>query len=147
MRPRVARAIAKDIEKWLQRFAKAYSRKDLDAVMGMMDSGKPLLVMGSGPDEIRFTASQLKKGIQRDFSQVDKLSMRFDWIKTDAQGDVAWFASELKFAVTIHKRKTVYPYRFTGVLVKEGLQWRLRMGHMGLADASQCAGESWPSAQ
>ncbi|MFA6561420.1 MAG: nuclear transport factor 2 family protein [Verrucomicrobiia bacterium] len=147
MTTRAAGTVANEIENWLQRFAKAYSCKDLDAVMAMMDSGKPLLILGSGPDEKRFNASQLRKGICRDFSQVDKLSMSFDWIKTDAQGDVAWFASEASLAVTVCKQKVVHLFRFTGVLVKSNEQWLLRMGQMGLVAANQHAGESWPSKQ
>ncbi|MBI5820598.1 MAG: nuclear transport factor 2 family protein [Verrucomicrobia bacterium] len=145
MRTGTAKAVAKEIEEWLRQFAKAYSRKDLDAVMDMMDSGRPLLVLGSGPDEKQFTASQLKKGFQRDFSQADEIAMGFKWIKMDAQGDVAWFASELKVAVTVCKQKTVYPYRFTGVLVKGKRAWRLCMGQMGLVAVDQTAGKSWPS--
>lgn len=145
MRTSAAKAVAKEIEEWLRLFAKAYSRKDLDAVMDMMDSGKPLLVLGSGPDEKRFTASQLKKGFQRDFSQAGEITMSFEWIKTDTQGDVAWFASELNVAVAACKRKAVYPYRFTGVLVKGNGAWRLRMGQMGLIAADQSVGDSWPS--
>jgi len=115
--------------------------------MALTSSGKPLLMLGSGPDEKRFTASQLRKGICRDFSQVDKLSMSLGWIKADALGDVAWFASEVTLAVTVGKQRSVFPYRFTGVLVKEQSQWRLRMGQMGLVAAGQHAGESWPSKQ
>lgn len=145
MKTRAKKTAASEIKNWLQRFAKAYSRKDLDAVMALMDSGKPLLVLGSGPDEKRFTASQFKKGVSRDFSQVDKISMTFDWIKTDAQGDVAWFASEASLAVTMCKQKVVHLFRFTGVLVKRDSRWLLRMGQMGLVAANQQAGESWPS--
>lgn len=147
MRACATKSVAREIEKWLQQFAKAYSRKNPDAIMALMYSAKPLLVLGSGPDEKRFTASQFRKGIRRDFSQVDKLSMSFDWIKTDAQGDVAWFASEVTLAVTVGKQRSVFPYRFTGVLVKKQSQWRLRMGQMGLVAACQNAGESWPSKQ
>ncbi len=145
MRKRAANKVAQEIEKWLRQFAEAYSRKDLDAVMDMVDSDRPLFVLGSGPDEKRFTASQLKKGVLRDFSQVDKLSMTYKWIKTDTQGDVAWFASELKLAVTACNRKTAYPYRFMGVLVKGNRSWRLCMGQMGLVAVDQSAGKSWPS--
>jgi ketosteroid isomerase-like protein len=145
MRTSTAKAVAKQIEEWLRQFAKAYSRKDLDAVMEMMDSDRPLLVLGSGPDEKRFSPRQLKKGFQRDFSQADDITMGFKWIKIDTQGDVAWFASELKVAVTACKRKAVYPYRFTGVLVKGKRSWRLCMGQMGLIAADQSSGDSWPS--
>ena len=132
---------------WLRRFARAYTRKDLDALLALIDLEGPILILGSGPDERCFSGEQLRKHVARDFAQVDNISMKYDWIKTDAQGGVAWFACEATLTVTVGRQKTAYPYRFTGVLVKRDKHWRLRMSQMGLLSASQEAGQSWPCSQ
>ena len=135
----------KTVLAWLRKFAKAYSCKDIAGAMALIETDRPVMVVGSGPDEKCFNVRQFKKQIQRDFAQADKIAMKFDWIKAAADENVAWFACELRLAVTLKRKKTMFPYRFTGVLARRGNELRLRMAQMGLIASSQETGESWPS--
>lgn len=145
--PRTIAGTRKEIVRWVRAFARAYSAKDLVKTLAMVEPEEPIAVMGSGPDEKNLSFSQLKRQIQRDFKQVEKVSMRLGWICADALGDTGWFASEVKLAVIAEGRKTVYPYRFSGVLVRHGGDWLLRMSHLGLVVSSQAPGQSWPTSE
>ncbi len=145
--PRATAETRKEIVRWVRAFARAYSSKDLEKTLAMVEPQQPIAVMGSGPDERNLSFAELKHQIQRDFKQVEKVSMRLGWICADALGDTGWFAAEVKLAVKVEEKKTVYPYRFSGVLVRHGGDWLLRMSHLGLIVSSQAPGQSWPTSE
>lgn len=107
--PRGTTETRKEIVRWVRGDSRAYSSKDLEKTPAMVEPEEPITVMGSGPDEKNLSFAQLKRQIQRDFKQVEKVSMRLRWIRADG-----WFAAKVKWAVNAEGNRTVYPYPLRG---------------------------------
>jgi len=130
----------------LERMAKAYENKDVDAVMSCYAPDPDVVSIGTGKDEKYIGPEQLRRAHERDFAQSESISMTFDGlsVSTAAAGKVAWFASDITVHVEASGKHLTLSGRLTGVVENRGGKWLLVQGHFSLPAAEQPEGQSFP---
>ncbi|MFA6240484.1 MAG: nuclear transport factor 2 family protein [Candidatus Hydrogenedentales bacterium] len=136
---------ATEVRATLDRFAGAYERRDMDAVMGMVACDPDVVVLGSGSDERRVGPVQVREQIERDWQQSDAASFEYGWMQISASGSVAWVACDLTFLATIEGETDHFPGRLTVVLEKRDGDWLIVLWHFAIPPAEQAVGESFPN--
>ncbi|MDZ7728607.1 MAG: adenylate/guanylate cyclase domain-containing protein [Dehalococcoidia bacterium] len=127
------------------KFAEAYARRDLNAVLALFADDRDVTFVGTGADERRVGLSQVRDQIERNLDQSRALFFRFDWVRAAAAGPVSWFAAEGVMQADLRDAELDFPVRFTGVLEVVHGEWRLVQAHLSLPAAGQHTGESFPT--
>ena len=136
---------ATEVRALLDRFAAAYERRELEAVLGMLIPDPDVAVLGSGPDERRVGLAQVREQVERDWRQSDATSIEYSWMQISACGQVAWVASEVTFSATIEGETDQFPGRLTVVLEQRDGEWKIALWHFAIPPADQAAGNSFPA--
>ncbi len=121
--------IQKDVQDWLNAYAKAYEKKDLNALMSMIAPEASTVFVDSGPEGRHIGADAIKKAYQAEFNQIQSVVMEYSWLFANAKGELAWFATELTAKVDLGKEKFSVPGRWTGVLEKREGKWMIVLSH------------------
>jgi ketosteroid isomerase-like protein len=119
----------KEVKDWLTAYAKAYEKKDLNAVMSMIAPEATTVFVDSGPEGRHVGADAIKNAYQAEFAQIQSVVMEYGWLSANAKGDITWFATELNAKVDTGKEKFNVPGRWTGVLEKRGGKWVIVQSH------------------
>jgi class 3 adenylate cyclase/ketosteroid isomerase-like protein len=127
------------------KFAEAYARRDLQAVLALFAHDRDVVFIGTGRDERRVGIAEIREQIKRNLDQSRALFFRFDWVRASAAGPVAWVAAEGVMQAELAKVEIDIPVRFTGVLEVVHGEWVLVQAHLSMPAAGQEAGESFPS--
>lgn len=135
-----------EIKKLTKEMLTAYENKDLKGYLYVYAKDSSLVAFGSGPDEKRIGYASLKKQIQRDFSQAEKIKTSVKWINISSLGDVAWSAAELAMKVSLPKEKKLVSLagRMTMVYIRQKGEWKIIQGHFSVPDVTQETGRSYP---
>ncbi len=121
--------IEKEVKDWLNAYAKAYEKKDLNALMSMIAPDNSAIFIDSSPQGRYIGADAIKNAYQAEFPQIQSVVMEPTWVTASAKGDLAWFAADLNAKVDLGKEKFVVPGRWTGVLEKRGGKWVIILSH------------------
>jgi uncharacterized protein (TIGR02246 family) len=113
----------KEIRDVLSRYARAYERKDLEAIVGMLAPGPDTTFVYPGPGGLHVGRSQIKAGFERDFEKFVSATIDYTSISTGSRGSVAWFVSEWVSTVDTGDGEFTIPARWTGVLEKRNGKW------------------------
>lgn len=100
---------------------------------------------GTGADEKRIGLADIQAQTERDWSQIEAVSLIYGWTSISAAGSVAWVAADVTFNVQAGGQAMPLPARFTFVLEKRGEQWLSVHGHASLPAAEQIEGQSFPA--
>ncbi|MGO9120737.1 MAG: YybH family protein [Desulfomonilaceae bacterium] len=119
--------IEKEVKDWLNVYAKAYEKKDINALMSMIAA--EAVFIDSSPQGRYIGADPIKKAYQAEFTQMQSVVMEPTWLTASTKGDLAWFAAELTAKVDLGKEKFVVPGRWTGVLEKREGKWVIILSH------------------
>ncbi len=119
--------IEKEVKDWLTAYAKAYEKKDLNALMSMIAA--EAVFIDSSPQGRYMGADAIKKAYQAEFTQIQSVVMEPTWLTASTKGDQAWFAAELMAKVDLGNEKFSVPGRWTGVLEKRGDKWLIILSH------------------
>ncbi len=133
--------IEKEVKDWLDAYAKAYEKKDLNALMSMIAPDASTVSVDSGPEGRHVGADAIKKAYQAEFGQIQSVVLKYTWLSASAKGDLAWFATELTAKVDLGKEKFAVPGRWTGVLEKRGGKWLLVLSHFSYTDQDEKEGK------
>jgi ketosteroid isomerase-like protein len=127
----------------LDRFAGAYSTKDVAGVLGSFDDGPETLLVGTGVDEWRVGPEQVRLQAERDFSQARSLTFEYHDLDVGGVDGMAWFAA--RGTVRADLEGTVYEatVRLTGVVARRAAGWRIVQAHLSVPAAGQEAGSSF----
>jgi ketosteroid isomerase-like protein len=123
---------------------KEYARKDLEACMGLWTTDADLVAIGTGADELRLGPEELRRGLRRDFEQVENIETAIEWLSISAAGKVAWSAANARLTATVNGEATTIACRMTNVYEKRNGTWRIMLLHLSLPAAGQESGHSWP---
>ena len=129
--------IEKEVKDWLNAYAKAYEKKDLNALMSMISTDPKTVLMDSGPQGRRVGPDEIKSAYQAEFGQVQSVIMDYKWLYAGSKGDVAWFATELIAQVDLGKEKFQVPGRWSGVLEKQGGKWVIALSHFSYIEQDE----------
>jgi class 3 adenylate cyclase/ketosteroid isomerase-like protein len=127
------------------KFAEAYARRDIQAVLALFADDRDIVFIGTGKDERRVGIAEVREQIKRNLDQSRALFFRFDWVRASSAGPVAWVAAEGVMQAELADAEIDIPVRFTGVLEVVHGDWALVQAHLSMPAAGQEAGESFPS--
>jgi ketosteroid isomerase-like protein len=98
-----------------------------DEVMKLFDNTGNIMVIGSDSGEICKGRDQVAGWLNRIFKH-NSFSWEMNRIDIDCNGSTAWVFVDGNMVVANDKGKTMKtPYRFTGILVKKGKEWKWRL--------------------
>ena len=97
--------IEKEVKDLLNAYAKAYEKKDLNALMSMIAPDASTVFVDSGPQGRHIGADAIKNAYQAEFGQIQSVVMEYTWLSAGSKGDLAWFATELTAKVDLGQGK------------------------------------------
>ena len=129
----------------LNQLIEAYKKQGLDGALALYAPDADVVTIGTGVDEKRVGLAERKAQLERDFAQVEDISIQLGWYSVSAAGSVAWVAADIVARGKVGGQETSVPMRTTMVLEQRGDRWLIVQGHSSLPAAGQKEGESWPT--
>ena len=129
--------IEKEVKDWLNAYAKAYEKKDLNALMSMISPDPKTIFLDTGPEGHHVGPDAIKNAYQAEFGQIQSVIMDYKWLSAGSKGDVAWFATGLIAKVDLGKEKLQVPGRWSGVLEKHGGKWVIVLSHFSYTEQEE----------
>jgi ketosteroid isomerase-like protein len=116
-----------EIETALKEWNDAAKKADPENFMALYDSGSEIILIGSDSGEIFKGEQQIRKWLTGLFA-----NNSFEWDMKDVHIDhfenTAWVFVDGSMIVTSHNGgKNKFPYRFTGILIKQNNKWKWRL--------------------
>lgn len=134
---------ASEVKAVLARFADAYARRDLEALMACVATDDDMVMYGTGADEKRVGPKEIEAQAQRDWDQTESAAMQFDTTAVSAAGNVAWAAVDGAFELRAGGQIMKMPARASIVLEKRGGKWLIVHAHFSMPAGGQQAGSSF----
>jgi uncharacterized protein (TIGR02246 family) len=133
------------VKEVLESFADNYAKRDLKGVLALFAPDADVVMYGTGADEKRVGLAEIRRQVERDWSQSDTTSMTFGWTSISAAGSVAWLAADITFEANVGGQEITLEGRLTIVLENRSGKWLIVQGHFSLPAAEQVEGESFPT--
>jgi len=128
----------------LNGYAKAYSDKDIHAMMDLFLDDPDIVAIGTGTDEWVHGTDELKKGFKRDFAQADNIQIKFEKVTIQAADNVSWLSSLMTMYATVSGKEVLLSGRLSMVLEKKENKWLFTHLHFSLPANEQETGHSFP---
>ena len=128
----------------VNRFAEAFSKRNLEAMMVLYAPDPDVVVIGTGGDEKRVGLANIKTLFERDFAQFEDASLKISWYSVSSAGLVAWVAADATVRADTGDRTISLPVRLTFVLERRGDSWLIAQFHASTPAAGQEEGEAFP---
>ena len=123
--------------------AKTFEERDIDRFMDIFAPDPDVAFIGTGKDEKCVGLEEIRKTIERAWSQSDSACFKVSWTSISSTGNVAWVAADATLHVEIKGQVLVEDLRFTFVYEKRGGRWLIVQSHDSLPAAGQEDGESF----
>lgn len=123
-------ADAQAVRDALAAFDEAFERRDLAAAVALCTPN--VVFIGSGDGEVAVGREAIGPMFAALAPQLEHLRFSLgEWesVEIDILGDVAVLYAIAPAELETPNRKTSFPYRLTGVLVRHGAQWLWRVHH------------------
>lgn len=133
-----------EIMDMLNRYAKAYEDKDIEAMLGLFINDPDLVAIGTGKDEWVRGYQELENGFKRDFSQADNIDVGFEKITISNAGKVSWVSSLMTMNAEVSGEEVLLCGRLTLILEKIENSWLFTHLHFSLPAIEQEEGYSYP---
>ena len=125
------------------RLWKAYETRDGGTLSSMFVPDADVLLYGTGADEKRIGLTEIKAQFERDWSQSEAASLRFDWHSVSSAGRVALVAADGAIHAKVGGQEVTMPVRATTVFEQRGDRWLVAQMHVSMPAGEQAEGESW----
>jgi ketosteroid isomerase-like protein len=133
-----------EIIEMLNRYARAYADKDLDAMINLFLEDPDIVAIGTGEDEWVHGYSEHKEGFKRDITQSESIKVDFNDINVSAAGAAAWMSSYMTMYAHVSGEEIILRGRLTAVFEKVEDKWYFVHLHYSLPAVTQEIGESFP---
>lgn len=133
-----------EIMDMLNKYAKAYEDKDIEAMMELFIDDPDLVAIGTGKDEWVQGYQELENGFKRDFSQANNIDVGFEKITISNAGKVSWLSSLMTMNAEVSGEEVLLCGRLTLILEKIGNNWFFTHLHFSLPAIEQEEGYSYP---
>jgi ketosteroid isomerase-like protein len=122
--------IENEVKEFFNEFVKAYPKEDIDRYLNLFAQNENLVMFGTsekwlGWDEYKDAPAEEKE-------RFEDISLEYEWLKVNSQGDVAWIASEVIVTLKVGVEIITIPARLTGVVAKKENQWKIVQGHISI---------------
>ncbi|MEI6059888.1 MAG: nuclear transport factor 2 family protein [Bacteroidota bacterium] len=119
--------VKSEINQTLQLFNIAAKNSDTEQLLALFDESANIMFIGGDSAEIWKGADQIRGHLNSIFPH-ESVSLQMDRVDIDYNENTAWvFVDGYIGIVTDKGEKFKAPYRFTGVLVKRGSNWKFRL--------------------
>ncbi len=135
----------KEVIEVINRFVETYTHHDIEGTLALLAPDPDILLIGTGRDEKILGIEQARTQIKRDYEQGGDFLIKLGTTTVSSAGPVAWIAADSQWQVKIGGRKIDYYWRWTMVLEKRQNKWLIMQSHLSAPEASQVAGQSFPS--
>lgn len=116
-----------EITNVLKNWNAAAKSSDLEKSMSLFDDSENILLVGSDSGEVFKGKEQIRGWLSQLYS-VAGFSWEMDRIDIDYNENTAWVFVEGRMVVEFKNGKMKKPpYRFTGIMVKKGNEWKWRL--------------------
>lgn len=132
-----------DVQAALKRMMDAYASRDLSGVLDCFASDADVVLIGTGADEKCVGPEQIRRQVERDWTQSESAAMAFSWTSISAAGATAWAAVDGSFRFRAGGQEGALPARGTFVLEKRDGKWLIVHMHVSTPNAAQQAGKSF----
>ena len=122
---------------------KAYETRDGSTLLSMFVPDPDVFLYGTGADEKRIGPTEIKAQFERDWSQSDAASLRFDWHSVSLAGGVALVAADGIAQAKIGEQEVTFPVRVTMAFEQRGNRWLAAQMHVSTPAAGEAEGQSW----
>ncbi|MBI4199140.1 MAG: nuclear transport factor 2 family protein [Chloroflexi bacterium] len=122
---------------------KAYETRDGGALSSMFVPDPDLVLYGTGADEKRIGVKEVRIQFERDWSQSEAASLKFDSHSVSLAGGAALVAADGAAHVKVRGQEVTMPVRATIVFEQRGNSWRVAQAHVSTPAGEQAEGESW----
>lgn len=129
----------------LDSFAEGYEKRDMEGVLSLFAPDTDVVMFGTGADEKRVGLAEIRRQVERDWSQSDAITLTYGWTSVSAAGSIAWLAADVAFNATIGEQELTLEGRSTLVLENRYGKWLIVQGHFSLPASEQAEGESFPA--
>jgi uncharacterized protein (TIGR02246 family) len=127
----------------LQKFADAYAKRDLKALLECFASDADVVLYGTGADEKRIGLEQIRTQVDRDWAQSESAAMSFTWTSISAADDVAWVAADGVLKFRADGQDMSLPVRITLVFERREGKWLIAQSHFSAPALGQEEGQSF----
>lgn len=125
------------------RFLKAYETRDGRSLLSLFVPDPDVVLYGTGADEKRIGQAAIKTQFERDWSQSEAASLKFDWHSVSLAGGAALVAADGTAHVKVGGQQVTMPLRATVVFEQRGNSWLVAQMHVSTPASEQAEGESW----
>jgi ketosteroid isomerase-like protein len=125
------------------RLWKAYEMRDGRALLSMVVPDPDVVLYGTGADEKRIGPAEIKVQFERDWSQSEAASLKFNWHSVSLVGGVALVAADGAVNAQVGGQKVTMPVRATIAFEQRGDRWLVAQMHVSMPAGEQAEGESF----
>lgn len=129
----------------MDKFAESYTKRNLEGVLALFAPDDDVVLFGTGADEKRIGLAEIRRQVERDWSQSEAAVMSYGWISISASGSVAWMSADVTYNATIGGQELTLEGRLTNVLENRHGNWLIVQLHFSLPVSEQEEGESFPT--
>ncbi|MBI4339949.1 MAG: nuclear transport factor 2 family protein [Chloroflexi bacterium] len=122
---------------------KAYETRDGDSLSAMVVPDSDVVLYGTGADEKRIGSREIRVQFERDWSQSQSASLKFDWHSVSMAGGAALVAADGAAHVKVGGQEVTMPVRATMAFEQRGAKWLVAQMHVSTPASEQSEGESW----
>ncbi len=137
--------VLSEVEKTLDGVAEAFEDRDLNKMMSLFSASGETIAIGTGADEKKIGAEEIKSLFKRDWAQSEASSIVYNWRTATIEGSIAWATAESTFYARVGSREMHIPTRITAVMRKSNGRWMIVNWHASVPAAGQQRGEAWPT--
>ncbi len=120
---------AAEVRTFLKKYAEAYNRKDLAAVLASFAKDKDMINVGTAEGEVWKGHDAIKDAFDKFFSSPVGVNISFDKTTVDSQGKTAWIYAEGPAKIKTGKDETQMRFRLTAVLENRQGKWLIVQSH------------------
>jgi ketosteroid isomerase-like protein len=131
-----------EVEKTLGRYAAAYQRKDLKALLALFSPD--ISGYGAGPDEHFSNRNEYAPLVQRDLIQATSIILEFPDVNIVGNDPIAWVmcGCNCTFVAKGNDKQTM-KVRMTMGLRNTGSRWLIAQLHISVPNTAQAPGQSF----
>jgi len=125
----------KEIRSFFDDFIQAYPKDDLHRYLDLFQQDENLIMFGTGQKWIGW--ENYKDAPAEERKRFDNISLSYDWLKINSQGNIGWIAAKVVVIVHYEVREIKIPARLTGVVKKINGNWKIVQGHISVSDKAR----------
>lgn len=130
----------------LEDYTRAYSVKDINALMQVFIDDDSICVIGTSADEICVGRAAVRQLFERNFAQAKALHFEWQWRHVIIIGAHATVATSLIIYLEYQGQQMTIPIRWT-VTMKKTDRWLWLHHHASSPDASQKENKAYPQSR